>query len=90
MADFEIGQEVLDVRGLLGSPAWSQMADFVRATGTTAGTLLSVTIAGTFQAVACRDGVLDFDVAALAEQGGCCWCDPTARLRNCRRGCKVR
>lgn len=69
VADFEVGQDILDVRGLVGSQAWSQMADIVRASETDEGTLLSVKIAGTFQAVALLDSVQDLDVAALAEQG---------------------
>jgi parallel beta-helix repeat protein len=69
VTDFDIGQDVLDVRGLVGSQAWTQMADIVRTTDTLEGTLLSVKIAGTFRDVAHLDGVHDLDAAVLAEQG---------------------
>lgn len=63
--DFVVGQDVLDVRGLVAGRNWAAIDDIVRVTDATQGAVLSVNLGGTFHDVVRLEGLHGVDAAHL-------------------------
>jgi Ca2+-binding RTX toxin-like protein len=67
--DFETGRDLLDMRGLTAGRPWTSLDEIVTATDGAAGTMVSFSIAGTFQDVVLLEGVHGLDAYGLWTAG---------------------
>lgn len=63
--DFVVGEDVLDVKALVGGRKWTSLDEVVRLSNTADGALVSINVAGTFYDVARLAGVHGIDAVQL-------------------------
>ena len=69
ITDFNVGEDVLSVGGLLGAATWTSIDDVVVVTDAAEGLLVAVKMGSAFQQVAVLEGVHGLTAAALLDGG---------------------